>query len=276
MASVVSSGARFSPSVREYTRGADALADSRYRISSGERIVRTGDDSTSVSLASRLQGQTTNLRGSLQGGARATSFLQVAYDGLQQVKTILESLSDLTAEANSTGQTKLSYATLDAQFQSQKATIDTVVAATKFNGASILDGSASGGGSFVAYVGESSGGTMSLPIPSVTSASLLLTPTNLSNAANSTTATTTVSNAQQTVADAIAKVDAYLVRLETASQAVTQNIQGINEGFNALTKADVPAETASANVRSLHQDIAATVLAQASLRFNGDLLNLVR
>lgn len=274
MASVVLSEARISPSVHHYTRNADALADSRFRISSGQRIVRIGDDPSSLTSAIRLQAQGTNLRGSLQGSARATSFLQVAQNGLEQVRTILESLSDLTAQANDAGQTTLSYATLDAQFQSQKASIDTVVAATTFNGISILDGSASAGGSFVAYVGESSGGTIPLPIPSVTSADLLLTPTNLASAPNATTATTTVGNAQQTVADALAKVMAYQVRLDTANAAVAGSLNGLAKGIDALLDTDTDAETRSADRRSLNQDIAAAVLAQA-FRLNSDLLGLV-
>ncbi len=266
--------ARVAPSVTAYSRTSEQLGDSRIRIFSGNRIVRNGDDAASLSEATNLQSQVSTLRSALVGGARATSFLQVAADGLANIRTLLETLDGLVAQATRTGNTRLSYATLDAQFQSGLRAIDAVVAATTFNGASILDGSASGAGAPTAQIGEDTSETITLSIANVSSASLFPASPNLSSAAAASTATSSVTTAQDVVDTAIATIDALQARIDSANASVKQDIFGVTQGIDTRLATDIDAETRSLNRTSLQQQTAALLLAQA-LGVNSGLLGLL-
>lgn len=265
---------RISPSVVAYAKISDALGASRYRSETGNRMIQAGDDSSSLSVATKLQSQTSTLRSSLVNGARATSYLQIASQGLSQIREILESLSVFTEAANATGQTGLSYAKLDAQFQRQLAQIDTVVAATTFNGSSILDGSTDNPNAPTVQVGDASGTPLALAIPSVTQASLFASTPTIGNAAGATSATVTVANAQDIVADAIAKVEAYQLRLDVADAAVKRDIYGLSTGISGLIDTDQPKEARDQKRLNLQQNTAATLIGQA-LKVNSDLLRLL-
>lgn len=265
---------RVSPAVRTYAENSAALGDSRKRIASGNRILRNGDDASSLSAATKLQTQTSTLRSTLTSGARATSFLQVAAAGLSQVRAILETLDDLTAKANAPGRTPFSYATLNAQFQSSLAEINKVVTSTTFNGESILDGSASGSGAPYIQVGATSNDRVTLAVPDVSAATLFGGTVSLHNAAASTAAAPQVSTAQHFVDHAIALVNAYQQRLDLADEAARRSIGGIKLGIDALLDTNREQETRSADQMRLTQQTAAALLAQA-MRVNSNLLGLV-
>ncbi|MFZ4542156.1 MAG: flagellin [Rickettsiales bacterium] len=265
--------AQTTPALTAYRRSSDSLATSAIRLGTNHRIIHTGDDSASVSAATNLQSQSSVLRSARVNGAKATSFLQVASNGLTQVRSILTSLSELVATANQTGLTDRQRTTLDAQFHSQLSQIDAVVAATTFNGQTILDGSASGGGAPQYQIGFPATSTIALTIPSVTSASLFAAPVALVTAP--VAATNSVTVAQATVDDAIAKIDAYQVRLDAADAATKRNIFGVDHATDSILNTDTPAENRSVDRNHFQQQTTAALLAQ-TFNFNSSLLNLVR
>jgi flagellin len=265
---------RVSPSLNAYAKNARDLGDSAIRIRSGTRIVRNGDDASSLSAATLLQTQTSTLRSTLTSGARATSFLQVAADGLAKVREILTTLDELTTQANAAGQTSLRYATLDAQFQSSLRAIDTIVSATTFNGASILDGTAASGIDPYLQVGVTSSDSVSLAIPDVSTSGLFGGAVTIGSAASATAAAASVTTASDSVDNAIAKIDAYQARLRIAADAARHEIQGVTLGIDTLLATDIPAETATSDRTTLQQQTAAVLLAQA-FAVNSGLLGLL-
>lgn len=257
-----------------YANNSALIAASNVRLTTGQRILRNGDDPASIAAATPLKTQTSTLRSGLTNGAHATTLLQVAYDGLSQIRDVLTRLSDYTSTANQAGVTTRQYITLDAQFQSQLATIDTIVASTTYNGANLLDGTASGAGAPIYQLGSTNGSTLTADIPNVTQANLFPLPVSLSNAANANAATTPVSNAQQSIDVAIAKVDAYLARIAAAEDATKHELSGVRNGVSSLLDTDVPSETNQLTRNTLRQDTAAALFAQ-TFNLSSDLLKLV-
>lgn len=264
-----------SPSLFAYAKTSARMADASVRLATGNRILRNGDDASSISAAASLQAQSATLRGSLTSGARATSFLQVASNGLSQIRDILTTLGDLADQAAGSGITPYQYAYLDAQFQAAKNGIDGIVAATMFDGQPILDGSASGSGQFNALIGDASGGGIALSLADVSSASLFPTAVAVGSNAEAVSAQTDVTTAQTTIDSAIAAVDAYQLRLSVADSSAQGDIYGITLGIDALLGADTTAETSSKNGHQLRQGIAAALFAQ-SRNLNSNLLHLVQ
>ncbi|MBX9726309.1 MAG: hypothetical protein K2X09_03495 [Rickettsiales bacterium] len=265
---------RATPALAAFARTSDALQVSAIRLSSGERYQTVGDDVANVTSASRLQAQTSSLRSALVNGARATSLLQVAYDGLAQIRSILDSLNDLTTTANRTGLTSRDYATLDGQFQSLQLQIDAIATTTKYNGAALLDGTSNGSGAPVFQLGFPANSTVTVAIPNVTSASLFPTPVTLGDAAGASAATTTVTSASDAVNTAIAKIDGYQSQLDTADAATRRSIFGITNATNALIATDTSAETTSRARNLFQQQATATLIAQ-TLGLSSNLLRLV-
>jgi flagellin len=267
--------ARASTPLAAYARTGGTIALSNVRLATGERYHTAGEDVANVSSATRLQAQTSTLRAALVNGAHATSLLQVAYAGLDQIRSILESLSSLTNTTNQTGLTPRDYATLDGQFQSLKAAIDGIATTTKYNGATLLDGSTSGNGAGSFQLGYPASSTVVVDIPNVTSASLFSAPVSLSNSSNAASATSHVTTAQDAVNTALAKVAAYQSQLDSAEAATKRSIYGITNATNSLIQTDSVAETASLTHNHFQQQTASMLIAQ-TLGLSTSLLNLVR
>jgi flagellin len=265
---------RLSPSLSSYARNSDALSDISIRLTTGNRIVRGGDDAANLSTAAGFQSQTAALRSSLINGTRASGFLQVASDGLGQIRSVLDSLETLTNTANSSGVTPRQFAALDAQLQSQLAQIDAVVTATTFEGNPLLDGSISGSAAPAVIVDEVGNNPVSLAIPDLRTSALFASTPSLMDSANAALAVTPVSDAAQAVDEAIALVDAYQKRLGMANDATMRRIYGLNLARDDLTATDVPKEEQIRDFIRLQQQTAASIMAQ-TLGLNSGLLDLL-
>jgi flagellin len=198
----------------------------------------------------------------------------VATEGLTRIRTLLETLDGLASAASGSGNTSLSFATLDAQFQSALREIDTVVAATTFNGTSILNGSASGAGAPTAQIGEDTSETITLDIADVSSSGLFPVAVALSSTATATTASAAVTTAQDVVDTVTAKIDAIQARIDSANASVKQDIFGVTQGIDTRLATDIEAENRSFDRNRLQQATAAALLAQA-LGVNSGLLGLL-
>jgi flagellin len=265
---------RLSPSLSSYARNSDALSDISIRLTTGNRIVRGGDDAANLSTAVGFQTQTSTLRSALSNGTRAGSLLQVASDGLSQIRSVLDSLTTLTSTANASGTTPRQRSTLDAQFQSQLTQIDTIVSATTFEGNPLLDGSISGSGAPAVLVDEVGNNPVSLSIPDLRTSALFSSTPSLGDSASAAAATSSVSDATQTVEEAIALVEAYQKRLDMANDAAMRRIYGLNLAQNDLIATDVPKEEQIRDFIRLQQQTAASIMAQ-TLGLNSGLLDLL-
>jgi len=123
------------------SRGAGAIADTTYRLSSGSRFARASDDVAALSISTRQQSQVRSLRQALVNSAQAGSLLQVAYGGLSQISGLLDSLKSLAVQANSAALSDNERAFLNQEFTSYLSEIDRIASTTNFNGINLLDGS---------------------------------------------------------------------------------------------------------------------------------------
>ncbi len=125
------------------SRGAGAIADSTFRLASGSRFARAGDDVAALSISTRQQSQLSSLRQSLVNSAQANSLLQVAYGGLSQVSDLLTNLKAVATQANSGTLTNTERTFLNQQFTNYLAEIDRIASTTSFGDVNLLDGSIS-------------------------------------------------------------------------------------------------------------------------------------
>ena len=93
--------AGFAAPVAQLNRSNQKSSETVARLSSGEKIVRASNDVASMSVAAQLQVRVVSLRTALLNTAQASSLLQVADGGLQQVQAALERMLALSTQANS-------------------------------------------------------------------------------------------------------------------------------------------------------------------------------
>lgn len=108
---------------------------------SGNRITRAMDDIASLSAATSLQSEVSGLRSAALNVNQASSFLEVADGGLDQMQMMLDRLAQLATQANSGAISDSARRAINNEFQSIVDEIDRVATSTNFNGTALLDGS---------------------------------------------------------------------------------------------------------------------------------------
>ncbi|MFZ4124556.1 MAG: flagellin [Rickettsiales bacterium] len=127
-------------------------ADSISRLSSGNRIVRAGDDVAATATGGALRGSVTVLRQALLNTSQGTSLLQIADGALSQVSDILQRQKALATQAGSGSLSDTDRSFINQEFQALTDEINRIAKSTKFGSVSLLDGTLSGAQSMISNV----------------------------------------------------------------------------------------------------------------------------
>ncbi|MBN8543904.1 MAG: hypothetical protein J0M34_06530 [Alphaproteobacteria bacterium] len=260
------------PTVAAIARVSREISDSTFRIASGNRIVRTGDEASTITIAATLQSQISTLRqGQVNSGA-AGSLLEIAANALTRIGTLLETLEGLTRQADDSTLTDNARVFLDTGFQDTRAAIDAIVSATRFGGRTLLDGANS---PFEFAVGEN-GGSVEVIIDAVDSATLLAGATpDITSQSNAQAALPLVQDARERFGIVQAEVNASLSELRANADGLAAAIGDIDTARGSLLNTDVPREQTRLAALTLQQEVGLSVVAQTQA-FNSDLLNLLQ
>lgn len=274
MATVGFSQALVRPYVNAYDRTADALADSRYRLGSGTRIIRAGDDASSVSAATKLQAQSAGLRSTSKNNASATTYLQIATDSLAQLRetlTIMHAIATSAADGQRT-ENEISY--LKAALSTNLARYDSIITSTLFNGHMIFDGSVQGNGAQLVITGTNPGDHIAITFEDLRSATLFPAGLNIVVPNKAAGSAIVIADAIQLIDIQVAQVEAYQLRLDTAAPTNDRTLYGLDLAIGSYLDTDVLNEQVIQNKNAFQQATAGIVIAQA-LSFNSNLLTLV-
>ena len=116
------------------------LNDNLRKLSSGERITRSGDDAAGLAISENLKAQIRGMRQAKRNAGDAVSLLQTAEGGMNEISNIIIRLRELSVQAASdtVGATERGFS--DIEFQNLKEEIDRISRSTEFNGIKLLDG----------------------------------------------------------------------------------------------------------------------------------------
>ena len=117
------------------------LNDNLRKLSSGERITRSGDDAAGLAISENLKAQIRGMRQAKRNAGDAVSLLQTAEGGMNEISNIIIRLRELSVQAASdtVGATERGFS--DIEFQNLKEEIERISKSTEFNGIKLLDGS---------------------------------------------------------------------------------------------------------------------------------------
>lgn len=114
------------------------------RLSSGNRIIRASDDVAGLAVGTVLRTNVSTLQTALTSASQATTLLQIADGGLQNISDILQRQKALAVSANSGTLSDTERAFLNEEFQNLTKQINQLTDSTNFNGIKLLNGGISG------------------------------------------------------------------------------------------------------------------------------------
>jgi len=112
-------------------------------IASGRRLAQASEDVAALSAATSLQTEVSGLRSAALNITQASSMLQVADGGMNQIGQMLDRMSQLSVQANSGALSASGREGLNREFQNLAREIDRLANQTNFNGVPLLNGAQS-------------------------------------------------------------------------------------------------------------------------------------
>lgn len=116
------------------------LGDNYNKLSSGERIYRSGDDAAGLAISEKLKAHIRGLRQARRNANDTISLIQTAEGGLNEVTNIIVRMRELAVQAASDTIGDQERAYTDIEFQLLKEEIDRIARSTEFSGRKLLDG----------------------------------------------------------------------------------------------------------------------------------------
>lgn len=188
----------------------------------------------SLSVAINLQNQVAQFRVASRDVAQASAVISTAEAGANDIGKQLAKLRDIAARAASPALAAEERAQLNGEFQSIARGIDRTVAATRFNGESLLDGQ-----SAQLKVASGEGASKDLSIGSLGSATLFKgVALDVSTSSGAKVAETTLGAAQGYVDTQLANLKTLQTGLDYAASTLQTAIQNQAASRSTLEEAD--------------------------------------
>ncbi len=242
------------------------MNDNLRKLSSGERITRSGDDAAGLAISENLKAQIRGMRQAKRNASDAISMLQVAEGGMNEISNIIIRLRELSVQSASDtiGATERGF--MDVEFQNLKEEIDRISKSTEFNGIKLLDGT---GGKLEFQVGIKNDpildrlhydGTSS----DATLAALGLVADTVSTKEGSQGALKRLDDALVQVNGVRANFGALQNRLQSTSNNLEISDENLSAANSRIRDVDVAQETADLTKNNILVQSSTSVLSQAN------------
>lgn len=140
------------------------------QLSTGNRINSAANDPAGYAISQQMTSQINGLNQASQNGQNGISLIQTASGGMNQVQSILQSMSTLANEASNAGLTFSNRANLQLEMNSLSAQVNSITNQTQYNGINLLSGqfsalnTSTSGNQLTLQVGADQGQTLSFSI----------------------------------------------------------------------------------------------------------------
>jgi len=234
------------------------------KLASGSRIVKASDDAAGLAIGTRLLADVTVLRQSAVNASQGASVLQVADGGLARIADVLQRMKALAAQSLSGVPSNTERGFIDAEFQQLMQEITAMAQTTRFNGASLLDGTGLSPQTF--FVGSEAGDNIIVSYSSLAAAATEFTATGIglatagANVATMTAAASAmglVDAAIDIVSEARATLGGLISRFEFRGQQISTSLENIEAAKSSIMDVDLAAEQSKL--------VSSQVLVQASV-----------
>ncbi|GAP07882.1 flagellin [Anaerolinea thermolimosa] len=238
------------------------LAVHQTRLATGKRINSAADDPAGLTIATKMQSRSEGLKTALANIADAKNLLAVAESGLGRINDILVQMRNKVQAGGSDTMGSEERKAISDQVTAYLAQIDDLVSQTKWNGTTLIGGSA-----LVFQTGADSSDVVTMSaIATVNSAGLTLSASSLNTTDSATFRTfmASIESAMSLVNAELAKVGALTGRLSFKEDQVAAAQINVEAAYNRIMNANMAEEQVNASKYQILQQTATAMLAQAN------------
>ncbi len=225
------------------------LGQTQSEIATGKSVATAKDNSAVWAISKVMESDVSGFNAISDSLSLGQATVAVASAGAEQITDLLTQMKEKVVAA--TGE-NVDHAKITADVDELKNQITSVIAASQFNGANLLD-AAGGDVTILSSLDRDSGGTVTASNITVASVDfetdLDLTAVDVSGAAAADTSLAEIETLIQTAVDGTAALGASQKRVEDQGNFVSKLTDAMKSGIGALVDADM--EEASARLQAL-------------------------
>jgi flagellin len=235
------------------------------RLSSGQRIVNSSDDSAGLAISQNLKAEIRGLRQAQRNANDGVSFVQTAEGALNEVSNILIRLRELGVQAASDTIGNTERSLINREFSSLKEEVERISQVTSFNGRALLNGSA---GELSFQVGAHNGKEQTIRFnaneANASLGRLGISSTGVESRSDARSSLNRIDRAIGKVNEYRSSLGALQNRLHSASNNLGIHVENLSEARSRIADTDIAEEASKLAKSSILQAAGVAVLAQAN------------
>lgn len=242
------------------------------RLSSGQRITRSGDDAAGLAIANKLDASVRGMQMAQRNANDGISFVQTAEGGINEVSNILIRMRELGIQAASdtVGNDERNF--INKEVQSLKAEVDRISNVTDFNGTKLLNGE---GGSQTFQIGINATEVNRIEFDpgktNVQASALGISGLSMQDKSSALDGLGQLDEAIKRVNENRSELGALQNRLQSTSNSLGVNTVNLAEAKSRIMDTDIAQETSSMVKNQILQNAGISVLSQANASPNAAL-----
>jgi flagellin len=264
---VVATNTAANSALRFLNKNSSAAAGSVGKLASGSRIVKASDDAAGLAIGTRLMADVTALTQAGINASQGASVVQVADGGLGRIGDVLQRMKALAAQSLSGVPTNTERGFIDAEYQELVSEVTAIAQTTRFNGQSLLDGTAT---SQSYFVGTDVSDTIDVDFGGLAAASAAFDAVSLGvnlsvgTAGAASAAMAAVDTAIDSISEARATAGALISRFEFRGQQISTSLENIDAAKSAIMDVDLAAEQSKLVSNQVLVQAAVSAVSQAN------------
>ncbi len=237
------------------------------KLASGSRIVKASDDAAGLAIGTRLKADVTALTQAGINASQGASVVQVADGGLSRIADVLQRMKALAAQSLSGVPTNTERGFIDAEYQELRSEITDIANTTRFNGQSLLNGTAAPTDYFV---GTDVSDTITVAFTALAGSvagytdALLGVTGNVGSANAASASMSAVDRAIDLISEARATAGALISRFEFRGQQIATSLENIDAAKSAIMDVDLAAEQSKLVSNQVLVQAAVSAVSQAN------------
>lgn len=264
---VVATNTAANSALRFLNKNSATAAGSVGKLASGSRIVKASDDAAGLAIGTRLMADVTALTQAGINASQGASVVQVADGGLGRIGDVLQRMKALAAQSLSGVPTNTERGFIDAEYQELVSEITDIAGTTRFNGQSLLTGSAAAADYFV---GTDVSDTITVDFGALAAATAdfrapaLGVNLSVGTATAAELAMTAIDAAIDVISEARATAGALISRFEFRGQQIATSLENIDAAKSAIMDVDLAAEQSKLVSNQVLVQAAVSAVSQAN------------
>ena len=233
------------------------------RLSSGYRINGAADDAAGLGISENMNAQVRSYAVAERNAMDGISMAETADGAAGQMHEILGRLRELAVQSSNGSLQAGDRTNLNTEFTSLRGEIDRISNVTKFNGQSLLSGTAANV-DFQVGIGTSADDKVSVSFGGVTSTTLGVNASVVDTSANAQTAITSIDAAISTLSTTREGFGSGINRLQSSVSNIQSMKTNLSAAKSRIKDVDVAEESAQLSRQQVLSQAGVSVLSQAN------------